>query len=70
VVLVGATASFVPEPAFEAGVTMLAGARVTDARAVREGALVGACATDLHDDALEKVYVTATASGGRGLDLG
>ena len=67
VVLVGATTSFVPSPAFEAGATMLAGARVTDAAAVRRGALAGECATDLHDAGMEKVYVTAAVS--RGLEL-
>jgi len=70
VVLVGATASFVPEPAFEAGATMLAGARVTDAAAVRRGALVGECATDLHDAGMEKVYVTGEGEAGSALDLG
>ncbi|HKJ58588.1 MAG TPA: DUF364 domain-containing protein [Halobacteriales archaeon] len=68
VVLVGATASFVPEPAFEAGATMLAGARVTDAEAVRRGAVAGECATDLHDEGMEKVYVTAAVAGGLELD--
>ena len=58
VVLIGATASFVPGPAFDAGVTMLAGAEVRDAEAVRRGVLAGECATDLHDAGLSKVYVT------------
>lgn len=57
VVLIGSTASFVPEPAFEAGATMLAGARVDDVESVRRGILGGKCATDLHDVGLEKVYV-------------
>ena len=75
VVLVGATASFVPEPAFDAGATMLAGARVTDAEAVRRGARAGACATDHPDAGMEKVYVSGgRVSRGRetgsGLDLG
>lgn len=69
VVLVGATASFVPEPAFDAGATMLAGARVTDTEAVRRGALAGECATDLHDEGLEKVYVTSDGSTGYALEL-
>lgn len=59
VVLIGATASFFPAPAFAAGVTMLAGARVTDIAAVRAGIEAGDCGTDLHDLGLEKVYVTA-----------
>lgn len=58
VVLIGATASFLPEPAFDAGVTLLAGAHVTDVDCVVDGIRAGACATDLHDTGLEKVYVT------------
>lgn len=68
VVLIGATASFLPGPAFDAGATVLAGARVTDPPAVRAGIEAGRCGTDLHDRGLEKVYVTA-ASSPRGLDL-
>lgn len=62
VVIVGATASFVPQPAFEAGATMLAGAEVRDVTAVHAGAQAGECATDLHDTGLAKVYVMARAS--------
>lgn len=62
VVLIGATASFLPGPAFEAGVTMLAGAQVTDADSVRRGVRAGACGTDLHDSGLDKVYVAADYS--------
>lgn len=58
VALIGATASFLPGPAFEAGVTVLAGARVTDHDRVRAGIETGQCGTDLHDAGLEKVYVT------------
>lgn len=68
VVLVGATASFVPEPAFEAGATMLAGGRVTDSGAIRGCILGGECATDLHGEGLEKVYVTGGET--TGLELG
>lgn len=57
VVLVGATASHRPEPAFDAGVDVVAGARVTDVDRVRERALAGDCGTDLHDAGVEKVYV-------------
>lgn len=57
VVLVGATASFLPDPAFGAGVTLLAGARVRDPARVFAGIEAGLCGTDLHDDGLEKVYV-------------
>jgi len=59
VVLVGATASHLPEPAFEAGVDVVAGARVTAPRSVRERVAAGECATDLHGHGLEKVYVAA-----------
>ena len=68
VVLVGATASFLPEPAFAAGATMLAGARVTDSASVRQRIRAGQCATDVHDHGLEKVYVTAGEA--RGLEFG
>lgn len=68
VVLVGGTASFLPGPAFDAGVTMQAGARVADRRSVRRGVREGACGTDLHDRGLEKVY--ATAGDPAGLTLG
>lgn len=68
VVLIGATASFLPGPAFDAGATMVAGARVTDPAAVRAGIEAGLCGTDLHDRGLEKVFVAAEA-GPAGLDL-
>lgn len=60
VVLVGATASFRPEPAFDAGFDVLAGARVAEPDAVRAHVLAGDCGTDLHDNGLEKVYAAAT----------
>jgi len=63
VVLIGATASFLPDPAFEAGVDVLAGARVTDPEGVRAGIRAGECGTDLHDRGLEKVYVAAPSTG-------
>lgn len=59
VVLIGSTASHLPDPAFDAGVDVVAGARVTDVAAVREGVQAGDCGTDLHDAGVEKVYVTA-----------
>lgn len=59
IVLIGATASFLPGPAFDAGVTVLAGTRVTDPDRVRGGIEDGLCGTDLHGAGLEKVYVTA-----------
>jgi uncharacterized protein (DUF4213/DUF364 family) len=69
VVLVGATASHLPGPAFDAGVDVVAGARVDEPDAVRERVLAGDCGTDLHDHGVQKVFV---ASGGQlpGLDLG
>jgi uncharacterized protein (DUF4213/DUF364 family) len=57
VVVVGATASFVPEPLFSAGVDVVAGAAVTDPAGVRAAVRAGACGTDLHDSGVEKVYV-------------
>ncbi|MFC3477682.1 Rossmann-like domain-containing protein [Halobacterium litoreum] len=57
VVLVGATASHWPEPAFERGVSVVAGARVVDPERVRERVLAGDCGTDLHDNGVQKVYV-------------
>ncbi|MEF8855823.1 MAG: DUF364 domain-containing protein [Haloplanus sp.] len=58
VVMVGATASHVPGPAFAAGVDVVAGALVTDVDRVRERVRAGDCGTDLHDAGLAKVYVT------------
>lgn len=58
VVLIGATASHCPLPAFEAGVDIVAGACVDDLATVRTRVAAGACATDLHDTGLTKVYVT------------
>lgn len=68
VVLIGATASFLPGPAFDVGVTLLAGARVTHADRVADGIRAGACGTDLHDAGLQKVYVAADGDL-PGLDL-
>ena len=69
VVLVGATASQVPGPAFAAGVDVVAGARVTDRDRTRERVAAGDCGTDLHDAGVEKVYV-ARESGGALAGLG
>lgn len=68
VVLVGATASHRPRPAFEAGVDVLAGANVADVERVRARVAAGDCGTDLHEAGLEKGYVTAGRSPS-GLDL-
>jgi uncharacterized protein (DUF4213/DUF364 family) len=66
VILVGATASHVPESAFVAGVDVVAGALVTDVDRVRERVAAGDCGTDLHDAGVEKVYVADTTGGGDG----
>jgi uncharacterized protein (DUF4213/DUF364 family) len=67
VVLVGATASHLPDPAFEAGVDVVAGARIPQPVHDRVLARVraGDCGTDLHDAGVEKVY--AIPSDGRDL---
>jgi uncharacterized protein (DUF4213/DUF364 family) len=57
VVLVGATASHLPGPAFAAGADIVAGASVTDPDRVRSRVAAGDCATDLHGAGVEKVYV-------------
>jgi uncharacterized protein (DUF4213/DUF364 family) len=69
VVLVGATASHLPGPAFEAGVDVVAGARVTDPEGVRERVAGGGCASDLHGVGVEKVYAAGSDRLG-GLELG
>lgn len=69
VVLVGASASFLPEPAFAAGVDVLAGAFVADPTSVREAVRAGACGTDLHDAGLRKGYVATERSAGLDLSL-
>lgn len=56
VVLIGATASFVPTAAFDRGVDLVAGAAVTDPPRVRERVAAGDCGTDLHEAGVEKVY--------------
>lgn len=58
VVVVGATGSVFPEPLFDAGVDVLAGAKVTDPERVREAIVDGACGTDLHDRGVRKVYAS------------
>jgi len=56
VVLVGATASLLPAPLFDAGVDVVAGARVDDPARVRAAVADGDCGTDLHDRGVGKVY--------------
>ncbi|WP_440765683.1 Rossmann-like domain-containing protein [Natronorubrum sp. DTA7] len=69
VVLIGATASGLPEPMFEAGVDVVAGAEVAAPDRVREAVKSGACGTDLHDAGVRKVYTMAdgVADPDRGL---
>ncbi|PCR90666.1 Rossmann-like domain-containing protein [Natrinema ejinorense] len=62
VVLIGATASVLPDPVFDAGVDVVAGASVADRARVREAVASGACGTDLHDAGVRKVYVAADRS--------
>lgn len=69
VVLVGATASFLPEPLFEAGVDVVAGAAVTDPPRVRVALHAGACGTDLHDAGVQKVYAVPDPPTTTGLNL-
>ncbi|WP_144901428.1 Rossmann-like domain-containing protein [Halobellus captivus] len=70
VVVIGATASFVPEPLFAAGVDVVAGATVTDVDGVRTALDEGACGTDLHDAGLTKVYTARETPGDVRLGLG
>lgn len=56
VVLVGATTSFVPDPLFDAGTSVVAGARVTDREYVKELIVGPRCGRKLHGNGLEKVY--------------
>ncbi len=62
VVLVGSTASFLPEPLFAAGVDVMAGAFVSDPDRVREAIEASACGTDLHTSGVEKTYVLADST--------
>jgi uncharacterized protein (DUF4213/DUF364 family) len=64
VVVIGATASFRPEPLFDRGVDVVAGASVADLDAVRAAVAAGACGTDLHEAGLRKVYAAATSPAG------
>ena len=68
VVLVGATASFLPQPAFDAGVDVVAGAAVEDPDRVRAAIRAGACGTVVHDAGVAKVYAVDGRPTGLGLD--
>ena len=63
-VVVGATASFLPEPLFAAGADAVAGAAVDDPDRVRDAVRAGACGTDLHDAGVRKVYAVADRASG------
>jgi len=63
-VVVGATASFLPGPLFAAGVDAVAGAAVDDPDRVRDAVRAGACGTDLHDAGVRKVYAVADRTPG------
>ncbi|WP_299331976.1 Rossmann-like domain-containing protein [Haloplanus sp.] len=63
-VVVGATASFLPEPLFDAGADVVAGASVTEPRQVRAAVEAGACGTTLHDAGVRKVYVATDRARG------
>lgn len=61
-VVVGATASFLPEPIFDRGVDVVGGADVADPTRARAAVADGACGTDLHDRGVRKVYSAADSS--------
>ncbi|WP_280586054.1 DUF364 domain-containing protein [Halorubrum sp. Boch-26] len=61
VVVVGATASSLPDPLFERGVDVVAGAAVDDPGRARDAVAGGACGTDLHDRGVRKVYAARDA---------
>lgn len=67
-VVVGATASFLPAPLFDAGADVVAGASVADPRRVRAAVEAGACGTTLHDAGVRKVYVATDRA--RGVRIG
>jgi uncharacterized protein (DUF4213/DUF364 family) len=67
-VVIGATASFLPEPLFDAGADVVAGASVTEPRQVRAAVEAGACGTTLHDAGVRKVYVATDRA--RGVRIG
>jgi len=56
VVCIGATASLLPDPLFDAGIDVVAGADVTDPEETRVAVADGACGTDLDDRGVRKVY--------------
>ncbi len=70
VILVGASASFTPDPLFDAGVSMVAGASVGDPDHVRTAITDGDSEADLHDGGLQKwAIVDPAVETLPGLDL-
>jgi len=67
-VVVGATASVLPGPLFDAGADVVAGAAIEDAARVRTAVRRGACGTELHDAGVRKGYVAADRADGVRLD--
>ncbi|MFC6718969.1 Rossmann-like domain-containing protein [Natrialbaceae archaeon GCM10025810] len=67
-VLIGSTASFLAEPAFEAGIDVVAGASVADVDAARAAVRSGACGSGLHDAGVRKGYVTTGRPAGIATD--
>jgi uncharacterized protein (DUF4213/DUF364 family) len=70
VVLIGATASMLPEPLYATGIDVVAGAVVEDIDRVRSAVSAGACGTDLHDNGVRKSFVSRTRSSQNQLSLG
>lgn len=68
VVVIGATASMLPDPLFDAGVDVVAGAEVTEPERVRLAVARGVCGTDLHDEGVRKGYVAPRRPSGIRLD--
>jgi len=68
VVVIGATASFVPDPLFEAGADVVAGAVVDDAAQARAAVAAGACGTDLHEAGVRKGFVATDHAAGLSLE--
>lgn len=70
VVVIGATASMLPDPLFDSGVDVVAGAAVEDFDRVRRAVAEGACGTDLHDRGVRKGFVSRTRNSRNQRSLG
>ncbi len=64
VVVIGATASMLPDPLFDAGIDVVAGVEVTEPERVRRAVARGVCGTDLHDEGVRKGYVAPRRPSG------